>query len=157
MSATSSAGSGSQRGPLRRRRGFGSSRSGLLSGPAVRWRPPCCWPTTPPTTPPYRSEYLNRAYQLVGRDREEVSDNGARRYRRMLDFLDELMARAEARGLRISDRLDAQSLVWCVVVYGTERPPASEWPERLRHQYDAYLNGETVLPPAASAGERAGA
>ena len=101
----------------------------------------------PANNPPYRSEYLNRAYQLVGRNREEVGDDGARRYRRMLDFLDELMTRAETRGLHIGDRLDAQSLVWCVVVYGTERPPASEWHERLRLQYDAYLNGETVPPP----------
>ena len=97
--------------------------------------------------PPYRSEYLNRAYQLVGRDREEIGDDGGRRYRRMLDFLDEFIHRAESRGLHIRDRLDAQSLVWCVVVYGTERPPAAEWPERLRLQYEAYLHGEPVPPP----------
>ena len=101
----------------------------------------------PADNPPYRSEYLNRAYQLVGRDREEVSDEGGRRYRRMLEFLDEFIRRAESRGLHIRDRLDAQSLVWCVVVYGTERPPASEWPERLRLQYEAYLHGEPVPPP----------
>ena len=102
----------------------------------------------PANNPPYRSEYLNRAYQMVGRDREEVGDDGGRRYRRMLEFLDEFVRRAEDRGLHILDRLDAQSLVWCVMVYGTERPPANEWPERLRLQYDAYLHGEAVPPPA---------
>ena len=101
----------------------------------------------PSNNPPYRSEYLNRAYQLVGRDREEVGDDGGRRYRRMMGFLDEFILRAEVRGLNIRDRLDAQSLVWCVVVYGTERPPATEWPERLRLQYEAYLRGEAVPPP----------
>ena len=84
---------------------------------------------------------------MVGRDREEVGDDGGRRYRRMLDFLDEFVRRAEGRGLHVRDRLDAQSLVWCVMVYGTERPPANEWPERLRLQYDAYLQGEAVPPP----------
>ncbi len=101
----------------------------------------------PASNPPYRTEYLNKAYQLVGREREEVGEDGARRYRRMLDFLDEFIARAEARGLHIADRLDAQSLVWCVVLYGTERPPASEWPEPMRLRYEAYLNGEAVPPP----------
>ena len=101
----------------------------------------------PANNPPYRMEYLNKAYHLVGREREEVGDDGGRRYRRMLDFLDEFILRAEARGLHIRDRMDAQSLVWCVVVYGTERPPASEWTEKLRLQYEAYLQGESVLPP----------
>ena len=101
----------------------------------------------PAYNPPYRSEYLNKAYQLVGREREEVGDDGGRRYRRMLEFLDEFVRRSKARGLHIHDRLDAQSLVWCVAVYGTERPPASEWSDRLRLQYDAYLQGEAVPPP----------
>ena len=101
----------------------------------------------PANNPPYRMEYLNKAYHLVGREREEVGDDGGRRYRRMLGFLDEFILRAEARGLHIRDRIDAQSLVWCVVVYGTERPPASEWTERLRLQYEAYLQGESVPPP----------
>ena len=39
----------------------------------------------PANNPPYRMEYLNKAYHLVGREREEVGDDGGRRYRRMLD------------------------------------------------------------------------
>ena len=101
----------------------------------------------PANNPPYRTEYLNKAYHLVGREREEVGDDGGRRYRKMLDFLDEFMVRAERRGLHIRDRLDAQSLVWCVMIYGIERPPASDWPEGMRQRYDAYLRGESLLPP----------
>ena len=101
----------------------------------------------PASNPPYRAEYLNRAYQLVGRERDEVGDPGGRRYRRMLNFLDEFMRRSEARNLHIRDRLDAQSLLWCVILYGTDRPPASEWPEGLKLSYDAYLHGDTVQPP----------
>ena len=101
----------------------------------------------PTSNPPYRAEYLNRAYQLVGRERDEVGDSGGRRYRRMLNFLDEFIARSEARNLHIRDRLDAQALIWCVILYGTDRPPASEWPEGLKQSYDAYLHGDTVQPP----------
>lgn len=101
----------------------------------------------PTSNPPYRAEYLNRAYQLVGRERDEVGDSGGRRYRRMLNFLDEFIARSEARNLNIHDRLDAQALLWCVILYGTDRPPASEWPEGLKQSYDAYLHGDTVQPP----------
>ena len=101
----------------------------------------------PASNPPYRAEYLNKAYQLVGRERDEVGDDGGRRYRRMLSFLDEFIRRAEARNLQVRDRLDAQSLLWCVMLYGTERPPASEWPESLRVSYDSYLHGDTMQPP----------
>jgi hypothetical protein len=101
----------------------------------------------PTNNPPYRAEYLNRAYQSVGRERDEVGDDGGRRYRRMLNFLDEFIRRSAARSLHIRDRMDAQSLLWCVMLYGTERPPASEWPEGLRLRYDAYLHGDTVPPP----------
>ena len=101
----------------------------------------------PTSNPPYRAEYLNKAYQLVGRERDEVGDNGGRRYRRMLNFLDEFIRRAEARNLHVRDRLDAQSLLWCIMLYGTERPPASEWPEGLKFSYDSYLHGDTVPPP----------
>ena len=101
----------------------------------------------PASNPPYRAEYLNKAYQLVGRERDEVGDDGGRRYRRMLSFLDEFIRRAEARNLQVRDRLDAQSLLWCVMLYGTERPPASEWAESLRVSYDSYLHGDTMQPP----------
>ena len=76
----------------------------------------------PTNNPPYRAEYLNRAYQSVGRERDEVGDDGGRRYRRMLNFLDEFIRRSAARSLHIRDRMDAQSLLWCVMLYGTERP-----------------------------------
>ena len=101
----------------------------------------------PATNPPYRAEYLNKAYQLVGRERDEGGDDGGRRYHRMLNFLDEFIRRSEARNLNVRDRLDAQSLLWCVILYGTDRPPASDWPESQKHSYDAYLNGDTVQPP----------
>ena len=101
----------------------------------------------PTNNPPYRTEYLNKAYQLVGREREGTGDDGGRRYRRMLNFLDEFMRRSEVRGLHVRDRLDAQSLVWCVMIYGLERPPVSEWPDGARQRYEAYLSGEALSPP----------
>ncbi len=106
----------------------------------------------PTSNPPYRAEYLNKAYQLVGRERDDVGDDGGRRYRRMVNFLDEFVRRSEARNLYIRDRLDAQSLVWCVMLYGTDRPPASEWPDGLKQSYEAYLHGDTVQPPPPPSG-----
>ena len=110
----------------------------------------------PASNPPYRAEYLNRAYQLVGRERDEVGDDGGRRYHRMLGFLDEFIRRSEARDLPVHDRLDAQSLLWCVTLYGTDRPPASEWPEGLKQTYDSYIHGDTVQPPPPPSQRRQG-
>ena len=121
----------------------------IAVGPAAQLASAFLIADDPSVNPPYRAEYLNKAYQMVGRERDDAGDDGGRRYRRMLNFLDEFTRRAEARDLHIRDRLDAQSLLWCVMLYGTERPPVSEWPEGLRQQYDAYLHGDTVppLPP----------
>ena len=104
----------------------------------------------PTNNPPYRTEYLNKAYTLLGRERETVGEDGPHRYRRMLDFLDEFILRADSRGLHIADRLDAQSLVWCVINYGIDSPPVSEWSEQLKTRFNAYLNGEAVPPPPAA-------
>ena len=123
----------------------------IAVGPAAQLASAFLIADDPSTNPPYRAEYLNKAYQMVGRERDDAGDDGGRRYRRMLNFLDEFMRRAEGRDLHIHDRLDAQSLLWCVMLYGTDRPPANEWPEGLLQQYDAYLHGDAVppLPPRA--------
>src|SRR5690606_37343705 len=42
--------------------------------------------------------------------------------------------RAEARGLVLSDRLDAQSVVWCM----TNWPTPEEWPAEDREAFDRY-------------------
>ena len=54
------------------------------------------------------------AYKLTGRRQHERGSE----YQHAIGFLDAFVARAAERGLEIADRVDAQSLVWCVTKEG---------------------------------------
>ena len=57
---------------------------------------------------------FDRAYRMTAWPRAADGEQ----YAHAIAFLDELIAQAAARGLDIEDRLDAQSLVWCVTYKG---------------------------------------
>ena len=44
-----------------------------------------------------------------------------------LGFLDKLLEEAASRGLELRDRLDAQSVLWCVVKWKANEEPVSDW------------------------------
>jgi len=86
--------------------------------------------------PPYRVAAMHAAYRLTGHEPGEEKDEVAM-YRAGLAFLDRLRERAEARGFILTDRLDAQSVVWCITNWST--PEA--WPEEDRAAFDRYRQG----------------
>ena len=69
------------------------------------------------------------------------------RYEHALAFWDEFIKQASSRSLQIKDRLDAQSLVWCITQYGKEDLP-EDWSEEVKDALIAYRNGTaTDIPP----------
>ena len=83
--------------------------------------------------PPYRVAAMHAAYRLAGTE-VEGEDNEISMYRAALAFLDRLRERAEERGLHLRDRLDAQSVAWCVTSWETPK----EWPAEDQAAFEKY-------------------
>jgi 5-methylcytosine-specific restriction protein B len=76
--------------------------------------------------PPYRTVPIQLAFKLTdfgAAETEEVA-----RYRQTLAFFDDVVQRGVVEGLELRDRLDAQSVTWCVATWA----PPKEWPEEDR-------------------------
>ena len=62
--------------------------------------------------PPYRTNAFNEAYRSTGYDQPDQGADEAALYEHALGFLDRFIQEAQARGLTLRNRLDAQSMVW---------------------------------------------
>ena len=63
--------------------------------------------------PPFKTTEFKNAYKITGQDGPPPGSDPADMYEYALDFLDELVERAKARGFdRPCNRLEAQSVVW---------------------------------------------
>ena len=63
--------------------------------------------------PPFKTTEFKNAYEITGQDGPLPGSDAADMYEYALEFLDELVARAAARGfVRPCNRLEAQSVVW---------------------------------------------
>ncbi len=76
--------------------------------------------------PPFRVTVFDRAYERTGYERPEKGADEAALYEHALGFLDRFIKEAQARGLPLRDRLDAQSVVWGIK---DEPPESDEKPE----------------------------
>ena len=92
--------------------------------------------------PYYQYTPLNAAYRMTEYPQANTRAPAADKYGHALDFLDEFMRQAADRGLDVNDRLDAQSLVWCV----TQTTP-EEWDPETLAELGAYR--ESGGDPAA--------
>ena len=99
--------------------------------------------------PIYRSRPFGRAYRMT----EYPHPAPGAEYEHAVAFLDEFIAQAAERGLIIKDRLDAQSLVWCVTVRGYD---PDDMPPDLKAALDAYRKADGD-PAAARIAEDAAA
>ena len=99
--------------------------------------------------PPYRYTPLRVAHRLTGHPTDPNDSQYVwERYAYALDFWDEFIRQASSRGLHVRDRLDAQSLVWCITHYDKENLP-KDWSEEVKDALIAYRNGTAtdILPP----------
>ena len=103
----------------------------------------------PRNFPMYAYTPLKQAYQLTGyQSAPNDSPDAWDRYDNALGFWDEFIKQASDRGLQLRDRLDAQSLVWCITQYEKKNLP-EDWPEDLKDKLLAY-RGEKAPPPPPS-------
>ena len=103
----------------------------------------------PTQYPMYRYSSLKHAYRLTGYpSAPNDSPDAWNRYEHALNFCDEFIKQASCRGLQVRDRLDAQSLVWCVTQYAPDYMP-EDWPEDVKDKLIAYRGGNgTEGPPS---------
>lgn len=93
--------------------------------------------------PPVAATPLAQACKLIGYPQPSAGADQARRYRHGLAFFDRLMQEAEPRGLRLRDRLDAQSVMWAI----TENDPPPTFSESERAAFLAWRSGQSVPAP----------
>ncbi len=86
--------------------------------------------------PPYRTAAMHAAYRLTGFEAGDEPDE-ITMYRGGLAFLDRVRERAGERGLQLKDRLDAQSVVWCIANWS----PPEAWPAEDRAAFERYRKG----------------
>ena len=106
----------------------------------------------PTDHPFYRNRAFGRAYRYTDYPRPGSGAHRWEQYRHGVDFLDEFIRQARERDVDIRDRLDAQSLVWCVT---TKNYAADEWRSDVRealHRYresdgDPNAESEVVAEP----------
>ena len=110
----------------------------------------------PQQQPFYRARPFNTAYEMTGYPGPLPGDPRDRRYEHAVEFLDEFMRQAADRDLDLHDRLDAQSLVWCVT---TDNYKAKQWPAAVGEALATYREsrGEPAPPiepgPTTSEGD----
>ena len=107
----------------------------------------------PDEWPVCRYKPLRLGCKLTGSAASGTDDGGAL-YNAALGFWDDLIKEAARRGLDLRDRLDAQSVAWCV----TMNKPKPDWPDEQKLAFLAYRDGEapsdggdTTDPPGKEA------
>ena len=97
--------------------------------------------------PYYQYTPFNAAYQMTDYPRVNIRWTPDAKYGHALAFLDEFVRQAGNRGLEVRDRLDAQSLVWCVT---KDDYFADEWPSDVREALQHYRQSKGEPPKATS-------
>jgi hypothetical protein len=77
--------------------------------------------------PPVRMEAFKGAMDLTGRKTLYSVKGAAERYRLALSFMDSIIEEAQAFGIDLRDRLDAQGVIWCVADGWPSAPIPPDW------------------------------
>lgn len=89
--------------------------------------------------PPYREQVIREGYAKV--DYDDPSDSSpAGRYLHALAFFDRFLEEAEARGLALRDRLDAQGAMWAVL----RNDIPDTWSDADRRRLEKWRGGQPV-------------
>jgi 5-methylcytosine-specific restriction enzyme B len=108
----------------------------------------------PTAFPIYKPTSFELAYRLTKSAPPPATGNARLVYKRGLEFLDQVIMEAGNRGLILKDRLDAQSVVWCITKWPADKRPA-DWPEQEWNEFLAYRDqtGTIVDPPIVGPAE----
>lgn len=83
--------------------------------------------------PPYSAQYVDTAYRITGYRKPQPSAPDSEIFDTFLSFLDLILEVAKTEGLALRDRLDAQGLLWTLMLdefteaSATERETLAEW------------------------------
>lgn len=100
----------------------------------------------PTSYPMYRDQAYRMAYRLTGYPPRPGRGVSGQVYEHAVHFLDRLRDEAARRGLPLRDRLDAQSVLWCVTWYKRVDSPVCDWP---KSEQDALLKYQDRAKTAA--------
>lgn len=98
--------------------------------------------------PPYKWTPFDRAFELTGYPRPSREMDEADLYEHALSFLDRFDEEASRVGFAMRDRLDAQSVVWCV----TSWDPPERWSAADRKAFSKYRGDLPAEDDAAEGG-----
>ena len=85
--------------------------------------------------PIYQVTALQKGFDLTGHAHPPSEADEAETYEHALGFFDRIVQEASKRGLKLRDRLDAQSLLWLMVKWPVEDLPLSEAERRAFGRY----------------------
>lgn len=97
------------------------------------------------TFPPYSAKYVDSAYRITGYRRPQPSAPDSEIYVTFLSFLDLVLERARAEGVELRDRLDAQGLLWTLML-----EPFEDAPVAVREVLAEWRRTGTAEPPATA-------
>lgn len=90
------------------------------------------------TNPVYRWRAFRSGIKLT--DYPPIPKDDSLLYRHAVGFLDRIIEEAEGRGLHLEDRLDAQSVLWCVTKYD----PPKDWSGEDRKAFENFRGNKTT-------------
>lgn len=96
--------------------------------------------------PPYRVWAFESGFRLLKYSFPDYSASAGEAYEHSLEFLDRIIAHCSSCGVILRDRLDAQSMVWCLPGWKSTWPPVDSWSERDREAYAVFQSGSPPPP-----------
>ena len=100
--------------------------------------------------PPFKITAFMKAYERTGYDMPERGEDEAALYEHALGFLDRLVKEASVRGLRLSHRLDAQTIAYRTIVASLPEPPSEEVDPSKTEGSPPIVQPEPDLPALAN-------
>ena len=94
--------------------------------------------------PIYQVTALKEGFDLTGYGRPPNEADEAETYEHALSFFDRILEEASKRGLKLRDRLDAQSLLWLMVKWRAEELPLSE---AERNAFERFRGAKVIVAP----------
>lgn len=105
--------------------------------------------TSPENFPVYKETPFLRGFELTGFHRPPKGADEVQVYDNALAFLDRLSEEASARGLELRDRLDAQGVLWSVVMASghVKGFSSDEMKALLRYRGEPVDENSSITPP----------
>jgi hypothetical protein len=99
----------------------------------------------PKVEAPYRPSLIKRFCDIIGREAPNAESPTSERYEDALAVFDLCIDELGQRDIKLRDRLDAQSLIWALITYPTDKAPIADWTARERKRLKKLRGDATML------------